>query len=292
MRFPFYRFVVFFCLCESCGGLPLDALTASTSEPDFNPLGRDAQCSAKGGQVHSLLVEWSAIDRGALEAAAKQGTVVVKYAGCELEVLPRCSAPGSYQFTALSPKQEQLRIKDEKALYAAIPIGAANLSGNLRAGNELDINLKIVGQYGLDRTELGDETISGDCASATHFVTALSVGAFELNTVRSAEAGGEASVMGAGVGGETSRRTESLRRDGEMDKCDAAANRSSEEGAPPACSAVLRVSMAPLMKGIAPIDVVVPKPKERYVSVSVGGAHVCAIRADGKAACFGDNGIG
>ena len=270
--------------------MPPGSTDSSAMRTDFNPLDKDSRCKTSGGQTQSLLVEWSAADRGALESAAKQGTVVVRYADCELQLLARCKAPGSYRYTALSPKQEQIAIKDEDALYANIPVGAASLSGKLREGEQLDVNLKIVGQFGIDKDHLANRSVSGDCAEATHFVTALSIGAFELNTIRSSEAGGGASAFGAGVGADRSRRSESLRRDGDMSECGSSTARPSEAGPPPGCSAVLRVTLAPLAD--EPASDEQPLPLTRFRSVAVGARHVCAIRYDGKVLCFGDNSQG
>jgi hypothetical protein len=37
-----------------------------------------------------LIVEWPSADRAALEAQASHGLVVVRYEGCEMEVLRQC----------------------------------------------------------------------------------------------------------------------------------------------------------------------------------------------------------
>ena len=154
MRVGAISFAVLACLCAGC---------VLKTRPPVDPFGKGSRCEASGGQVHSLLVEWPSMNRAALEALAKHGAVVVRYSGCEMELLARCQAPGSYRYIELSPKREQISIKDENALYANMPIGAASLSGRLHSGDELAVDLRIVGQYEMDRHELDSAAFTGNC---------------------------------------------------------------------------------------------------------------------------------
>ncbi len=57
-----------------------------------------AKCRVTASRAKPLVVEWRGEERGALETQARRGVIVVRYDGCEMEVLSRCSAPVRYQY--------------------------------------------------------------------------------------------------------------------------------------------------------------------------------------------------
>jgi hypothetical protein len=184
-------------------------------------------CDAAKGQLHPLVVEWEAPDRAALEAQARQGQLVVKYSGCELEVLRRCKAPPRfvYRYTAITPKDEVVTIKSADQLYATIPVHAVSFEGKLAESGELNAEMKIVGEYGADGLPPASDQLAGECAGATHVVTALTVGAFAFYAGAKREAGVKASVLGAGAGAESAKSIETLSRDGDVKSRDLQARR-------------------------------------------------------------------
>ncbi len=212
--------------------------------PEFNPPGNQSKCRVMKSQSRPLIVEWSSADRAALDVLAQRGTVVVRYEGCEMEVLPRCKAPGSYTYTATTRKTEQVTIRNDDDLYASLPIGAAKLEGKLASHGQLDVTMNVVGQYGTDRTEIARGDLQGDCSKATHVVTGMTVGAFEFTAGAGAEASGGAGALGAGVGGRASRTKEMLSSDGDVAACERATR---EDKQPPeGCGGLLRIEVAPL----------------------------------------------
>ena len=224
-----------------CG--PSTPASQLAEPPEFNPEGQ-ATCAVSASQTRPLIVEWPAADRASLEAQTRHGLVVVRYEGCELEVLRRCRAIGDYAFVSLTPKQEGVTIHDEDELYANIPVHAAKFEGQLKRAGQLNVNMTIVGMYEA-RAEGGTTAqLEGDCEGATHVVTALTVGAFEFFAGANATAGAGASVLGAGAGGKSTSRRETLSRDGEANAC-AQAKRGDTQP-PSSCGALLRLEVAPL----------------------------------------------
>lgn len=57
--------------------------------PEYQPLDQ-TKCKVAASQRRPLIVEWPSADRAALEAQTRQGVVVVRYTGCEMEMLPSC----------------------------------------------------------------------------------------------------------------------------------------------------------------------------------------------------------
>ncbi len=227
----------------SCGGGNL--ASTMVKPPAFEPVGQ-AKCLAAKSQKRPLIVEWPAADRAMLEALAKQGAVTVRYDGCEMEILPRCRAPGSYSYTATTRKLDRVQIKDADELYAAIPLGAANLEAKLATAGELSLTMTYVGRFGIEQLDLSRDKLEGRCTKATHVITAMTAGAFELATGGSAEIGGKAEVVGRGGGAKSESARETLNRDGDAAACQTSSN---EDSAPPVgCGALLRVEVAPLQR--------------------------------------------
>ena len=233
------------------------------STPTYEP--RDqAKCGVAKSAAHPLIVEWPSADRATLEAKAQSGVVAVRYVGCEMEVIHRCRLPGKYVYTAITPKHDTVHIRDLDELYANMPVGAPKLEGKIEHGAKLDVSMTVVGRYEAERTTFSPDQLEGeDCSRATHVVSGMTTGAFELSASASAGVSGEVRVMGAGGGGRSSDERETLERDGHEDKCEAGAR---GNGPPDGCGAVLRLDVVPLEA---------PKPKAPPASLSgdvAGGA--------------------
>jgi hypothetical protein len=212
--------------------------------PSYSPAG-ESKCSVKKSAEHPLIVEWPSADRATLEAKAQSGLVAVRYVGCEMEVLHRCRLPGKYAYTAITPKHDAVTIRDADELYANMPVGAAKLEGKLEKTGQLQVSMTIVGRFEADHTSFTPAELDGDdCDRATHVVSGMTTGAFELSAGASATVGGQAGAFGAGAGGKSSSTHETLERDGREEKCEGG---SSHAGEPPdGCGAVLRLDLVPL----------------------------------------------
>lgn len=166
-----------------------------------------------------------------------------------MDLLPACDVGGEYDFVALERKQERVTIRNEEELYARLPVGAASLEGKLARSGELVVDMTIVGRKQAARHVFERSELTGSCATATHVLTGLTVGAFSLMTGAATEAGASVGVGGAGAGGGVTRVRELLASDGDPSRCDG----ESFDGVPMAgCGAVLRVEAVPLAGG-APV---------------------------------------
>ncbi len=225
-------------LVSACGGKNVSSAVAR--EPEFAPAGQ-TKCKVRASQNKPLVVEWPSADRAQLEAKAKSQVVVARYDGCEMEILPHCSAPGAYRYTGVTPKQDTVSIRNVDELYATVPVGAARLEGKLAAAGQLTVEMTTVGRLESDHPLVNADELEGRCSGATHVLTGLTVGAFEFFAGAQAEVGAEVGVGNAGAGARSQTQRETLTRDGSPDACEV-----SEDAAPTECSALLRIEVAKL----------------------------------------------
>ena len=88
------------------------------------------------------------------------------------------------------------------------------------------------------------DQLQGDCARATHVVSALAVGAFEFFAGRAVQASADLNVLGAAAGGEHDESHETLSRDGNVKAC---VDSKRGDGEPPEnCGALLRLELSTL----------------------------------------------
>jgi hypothetical protein len=216
---------------------------ADPKVPEYAPRDQTTAHAAKS-DTRPLILEWPAPDRAALEAQRATGVVVVRYSGREMEVLRRCRVAAAYHYVALTPKEEDVVMRNASELDAAMPIHAARLEARLEQKQKLEVAMTIVGMYETDARSWRAPDLQGDCAGATHVVTALTVGAFELSASAASSAGATATAFGVGAGGKQESSKEVLDRDGAKDAC---AKTGAKDAAPPhECGALLRVEVAPI----------------------------------------------
>ncbi len=232
------------CLCALATGCPPHAPGAEPHAPDWHPT--DAtKCHVKASQTKPLVVEWPGEDRAALETQARKGLIVVRYDGCEMEVLSRCTAPAQYQYAANNPQKSTESIRNDDELYAAVPIGAAKLEGKLQQFGELNVKMTMVGRWEASKAEVRKSELQGaGCEKATHVITAMTVGAFTFYAGAASEDSGGASVAGVGAGAKASRGHEELSEAGDPSSCEGA--KDTDNGPVTNCSAVIRVEVAEL----------------------------------------------
>lgn len=230
------------------GCRPSDSVASRLMPPARDvALEGQTKCGVRRNGVRPLVVDWPAADRVALEASLPDGAVVVRYDGCELEVLPRCRVPEAhYGYRGVTLKAERVAIASADELYAQMPVGAAKLEAALERSGALSVSLSTVGIYELDAREVSVSRLEGRCDGATHVVQAVAVGAYELLAGQAAVLAAGASVRGgvAEVGASSSAERSVLSRDGDVSACELA---STEDGIPmPGCGAPLRLELAEL----------------------------------------------
>jgi hypothetical protein len=226
-------------LGAALGGCP-NVATPLAQPPAYEPAGQ-SKCAVTKSSNEPLIIEWPAAQRAKLEALAKRGAVLVRYRGCEMEVLGQCRLGSTYGYTSTTPNRERITIRNADELYARLPLGAVRLAAELEKGGELEVSMLIVGTYETDRRPVARTELEGDCARATHVVTALTVGAFEFTSAARAKVGAsaEATVGGAGARSEAGRTM--LNQGGDAAACVKATG---EDTAPPyGCGALLRVEV-------------------------------------------------
>jgi hypothetical protein len=200
------------------------------------------QCSAARADK-PYVIKLPSSERGELESRLRRGLVLVRYSGCSLEVVEDCEAPPNlaYSYVAITPKDDEVRIRTAAELYASIPIGAADLAGKLQSSGELRVQSLIAGRYESPAMSVKLSSLDGPgCASATHAVRALTTGAFRLVAGASSSAGADVGVLGVKVGGQRSESEQELSKDGDVDACRSA----SDPNTPPAgCGALIRAEL-------------------------------------------------
>ncbi len=252
----------------ACGALPAAKLleTPTYAVPGQGKVGITQ--SAK----KPLIVEWPSSERLSLEARAKHGVVVVRYAGRDMEVLNQCRAPGRYLYTATTMQSEGETIHDEAELYAKLPAYAVNFEAQLKRAGQLNVSMSLVGRYESNRQQVRMTELNGDCTGATHIVSAMIAGAFEFFAGAKAVVGGGVQVGGmAAVGGTSGALHDTLNKAGDADLCLGATNADLEP--PDGCGALVRIEVVSILDaaGVAtaptalteapqPTNTIPPKP--------------------------------
>jgi len=223
-------------LATGCGG----AVPASVVTPkDPTPL---AKCDVAKSNARPLVTEWPASEKAHLESLVASQAVIVSYSGCEMRLLDSCRLPGTYGFQRTSISNDTIEITNADELYAKIPLGAAGLEGELSASGRLAIETTVVGQFRLEQdVEIPDTPA---CRSATHVISSISIGAFEMKSggAMSGRAGVALGDAGAGVSSES--RESSLKSSGNRAACS-----ETTENPHPDCQSPLQVFLRPVSAG-------------------------------------------
>jgi hypothetical protein len=211
--------------------------------PAYAPANETTAGAAKSS-TRPLILEWPAADRATLEAQRAQGVVVVRYGGREIEVLRGCKVGGAYRYVPVTPKEEDVVMRDRAELDAEMPVHAVTLEARLAQKQELQVAMTIVGAYEADARAWAAADLQGQCDGATHVVQELTVGAFEIDSSAQSSQAAGAGAFGVGASAAHDASREVLNRDGDKAAC---ATSASGDGAPPfACGAMLRMQVVPI----------------------------------------------
>jgi formylglycine-generating enzyme required for sulfatase activity len=211
--------------------------------PRFEPEG-ETKCGLMKSQAHPLIVEWPSADRLTLENKIREGVVAVRYVGCEMRVLERCTVSASYAYLGATRSEDKVIIKDEDDLYTNLPLGAAKLEAKLLRSGELTVDMDLVGRYEASRPAIRADELHGECEGATHFVYGVAVGAFDFHAGADATVGVGASFAGVGASGQSQAERETLKKSGDEAAC---ARATREDKAPPeGCGALVRIEVVPI----------------------------------------------
>ena len=246
-----------------CGGSAgQNAASHLVKTPEL-PTDKQAKCKVAKSQSEPLVVEWPDAARGRLESVSRKGLVAVRYEGCELAVLSRCTVKSSsgYSYSPITRKQSRVTIKDADELYASMPFGAVKLESKLQTAGQLNVQMTIVGRYESTSHTIYRDELEGDCSEATHVIAALTVGSFTFSAGSDAEIGGGATMLGAGGGAKSTSARETIQHDGDETACSRAT--SGDKAPPEGCGALIQIEVMPLAKGtkaVAPVVAAINPP--------------------------------
>jgi hypothetical protein len=205
----------------------------------------DPLCLDGNRPTRPLVVDWTSSDRSELEAAVNRGVVVMRYTGCQLEIVSGCTAPGSYVFTGVTPKRDAARIQNRGELYGLVPTSAAKLEARLERWGQLNVEMTILGRYEANRNGIRTNELEGTCLGATHVARAVTAGSFRFLAGAGADLSAGVQVHDvAGVGGRSTSEREVLSEDGDARYCTPVP---AGYIPPTGCNAMIRVEVDPLL---------------------------------------------
>ncbi len=237
-----FGFVLLPVLLSSCSGLlpgsNVTAPQAAATSSDPTPL---SKCRVAANASSPLVTEWPASEKAHLQGLAASQIVAVEYTGCELHIVDACTLPGHYAWRHTTLATDQLEIANADELYAKLPIGAVGLEGELARSGRLAVKTTVSGQLRSDWSG-GGAPKNPACASATHYVSAISVGTFQLLSGSDTSGGGSVGIAGVGAGSKASRKESVLREAGSRDACDKA----TDEAMNGQCASPIQVFLTPI----------------------------------------------
>ena len=227
-------------MLAACGG---GAGKMSLKDPGKGGGALEPRCRDASDGTEQLTVGWSPEERASLEVQARDGVVVVRYADCELSILPDCRIKEKYVFERSRVKEDRLSIDNDGQLESLMPDQARRLRGDMLAGG-IVLQTSTIGGYSTALPFVGEQDLIGACAGATHFVASIAVGAFEMGTGPGAP--GSAGPSAA----EPNPRGRVLAKSGDRASC---TEPPADAARPPErCSDLLRVELAPIGMARAP----------------------------------------
>ncbi len=202
-----------------------------------------ARCRVAASAHSPLVTEWAATEKANLEARIREGGVAVAYSGCAMRIVSECKLGGSYVWQRTTPASDRLVISNADELYAKLPLGAASLEGELQRSGELVVQTTVSGQMRVSGVTANDVPVEGGCAAATHLVSGVAVGSFELSAGGKLSASGSASVSAVGESGvETVSEKSLVRKAGDPDRC----AESTWDYPAPDCNSPIQLFLTPL----------------------------------------------
>lgn len=212
------------------------------------------QCSAVRPQTEPDLMAWDPGSRASLARLRQEGLVAVRYRaeGCnvELELLPHCIGR-SAKYTFLPyPEQQTKLARTAEELYAQLPLGAAKLGGKLKGEQMIRTDYVLVGTAAIPADlKIERASLTGDCARATHVISAVYLGGFQMFAGDAREISGGVSVFSLGGGGDWTQKAERLDSAGQAEACQTAAKEGKEVAQ---CAVPLRIGLLAIDAGSAP----------------------------------------
>ncbi len=214
-----------------CGGGSVPAASPSRESGQSSLMGNTLagqSCNPKNHE-RPFVIEWDATDMSMFQGRAeKTGVVFVKYEGCDLKVLDRCSKDNDLTYFGryeppewTSGSVEKLDVANEGELFAKLPLGVATLGGRVKAGEPFSMQYFVSGTRTSTRPAVYRGELKGisGCNGATHYVYGYALGAFELASTKKTNSSADVGVKGVGAGGQHSTSSAAEKRGGVLDSC-------------------------------------------------------------------------
>ena len=274
------------CGSGAVGGLPATSANRESGQSslmDKTAAGAD-KCSPKNHK-RPFVIEWDATDMSSFESKAANDVVVVKYEGCDLEVLDGCApaikgsigAYGAVEWT--SGSVEKVDISNEGDLYAKLPLGVVSLGGRVSAGEQFHMEYYVSGTRTLTRPEVFRKDLDkiAACKGATHFVAGYNLGAFALGSEKNIHGDLGATVWGIGGGASKTSMSSAEKKGGVLTSCtvDSAREVSS-------CKVPIRLTLREISEG-EDSDVAAASASETSGALNLAGKVDQKIRMDDAA---------
>ena len=224
-------------LATGCGGGDVMPRASAPSLP-----ASEARCDAAVRSENPLVTEWSAAEKANLQARLRSGGLAVEYTGCRMRPIAGCTLRGTYRWQRTTLASEGIEIRNEDELFTKLPLGALALEGELARSGRLAVRTMVSGQYLLEGSSAGDVPDYGECAQATHLLTAISIGSFKLHSGGTLEAGGSVAVGPYNGGARTASSETLLREAGDFESC----KQSTDETPHLDCSSPVQAFLVPL----------------------------------------------
>ncbi|MEM9695117.1 MAG: hypothetical protein AAGA56_21420, partial [Myxococcota bacterium] len=222
------------------GGLPPSPELLETVGPAEAFATGDGACELTAQRKPDLMA-WSSSSRANLKVLHEQGVVAVRYVAddcaLKLQVLD-CVGDEAYRFSPYSARESKVA-QTQRELMAKLPLGGAELGGEVGDGRALRTDYLLVGVKQIPvRASFPLERLRGKCDDATHVVSKLFIGGFGMIAGRSDVVAGGASAFGLGARVSQTREAKRIVQEGEPQACADAQREGREE---PRCSVPLRL---------------------------------------------------
>lgn len=231
----------------SCGGKTGDLVRPEDWKGGDVLGGSALACGASPAAARPFTVDFDSATRGDLEVDMNEGVVVVAYDCKGLRVLSNCNVTGgSYDYGAFTPQDEVMQITGLDDLAVNLPLGAAKLGAEIKAGRSIDLALVTVGRRSTTVNYVGMPQLAGECTGATHYVQRASLGAFSIATGSIGKVSAIAQYFAVGASASSSSEHNAGRRAGSLEECLKALPTDTEP--PVQCRLPLRLDLTPVAK--------------------------------------------
>jgi uncharacterized protein len=210
-----------------------------------------------------MAVDWKPEMRGDFEAAMKEGLAVVSYDCKSLKLARSCSLEGTYGYLGTTRREKKIEMNTKDEVAANLPVGGLSWLSDLGAkfgrGTSLAMRLVTVGKQSAGKKVAVKSDLKGGCDGATHYVRAVTVGAFVVASGSQAELAANVKIMGKGASAGSTSATKINSEDGDVEACQKST--SDDKKAPDQCGALVRIELEPIGKG----DTAAPPPAPELV---------------------------